>query len=64
MSLPTNRACFGNEIVVNYVFVVMLRLPFSCQGDARYLITSSKDQSIKLWDMRRFSDAAGVTVGI
>ena len=24
--------------------------------DTRYLISNSKDQSIKLWDMRRFSD--------
>ncbi len=25
------------------------------RGDGRHLITNSKDQSIKLWDMRRFS---------
>ena len=25
------------------------------QGDCRYLITNSKDQSIKLWDLRKFS---------
>lgn len=25
------------------------------RGDSRYLITNSKDQSIKLWDMRMFS---------
>jgi WD repeat-containing protein 23 len=37
---------------------------FSFQGDGRYLITSSKDQSIKLWDMRKFSDAEGKWVGI
>ena len=26
------------------------------QMDARYLISNSKDQTIKLWDMRRFAD--------
>ena len=30
------------------------------QGDNRYLITNSKDQSIKLWDMRKFSRQEGV----
>ena len=29
------------------------------QDDGRYLITNSKDQSIKLWDMRRFSPKEG-----
>ena len=29
------------------------------QGDGRYLISNSKDQSIKLWDMRKFSTARG-----
>ncbi|CAB4005840.1 DDB1- and CUL4-associated factor 11 [Paramuricea clavata] len=33
------------------------------KGDGRYLITSSKDQSIKLWDMRKFSDAKGKWAG-
>lgn len=28
--------------------------------DTRYLISNSKDQSIKLWDMRRFSDEATI----
>lgn len=30
------------------------------QGDGRYLITNSKDQSVKLWDMRRFSSSEGI----
>lgn len=30
------------------------------RGDARYLISNSKDQTIKLWDMRRFSSEEGV----
>lgn len=30
------------------------------KGDARYLITNSKDQSIKLWDMRAFSSKEGI----
>ena len=30
------------------------------QGDGRYLITNSKDQSIKLWDVRRFSPKEGM----
>lgn len=28
------------------------------RGDGRYLISNSKDQSIKLWDVRVFSDEA------
>ncbi|MEQ2206798.1 DDB1- and CUL4-associated factor 11 [Xenoophorus captivus] len=31
-----------------------------CQGDARYLISNSKDQSIKLWDIRKFSPKEGL----
>ena len=30
------------------------------QGDSRYLITNSKDQSIKLWDVRKFSPREGM----
>ncbi len=30
------------------------------QGDGRYAISNSKDQSIKLWDMRRFASQEGV----
>ena len=35
------------------------------QGDGRYLITNSKDQTIKLWDIRQFSqgDAISATLG-
>lgn len=29
------------------------------RGDGRYLITNSKDQTIKLWDVRAFSDHNG-----
>lgn len=29
------------------------------KGDSRHLITNSKDQSIKLWDIRQFSPATG-----
>lgn len=35
-------------------------LRFVCQGDARYLISNSKDQSIKLWDVRKFSPKEGL----
>jgi WD repeat-containing protein 23 len=28
--------------------------------DSRYLISNSKDQSIKLWDMRRFANESTV----
>ena len=28
--------------------------------DTRYLISNSKDQSIKLWDMRHFSDESTI----
>lgn len=30
------------------------------RGDGRYLITNSKDQSIKLWDLRKFSSTRAV----
>nr|XP_056719265.1 DDB1- and CUL4-associated factor 11 [Euleptes europaea] len=30
------------------------------KGDARYLISNSKDQTIKLWDMRKFSGREGL----
>lgn len=29
------------------------------RGDGRYLVTNSKDQTIKLWDVRAFSDQNG-----
>lgn len=29
------------------------------RGDGRYLITNCKDQTIKLWDVRAFSDQTG-----
>lgn len=28
------------------------------RGDGRYLLSNSKDQSIKLWDVRKFSSSA------
>ena len=34
------------------------------QGDGRYLISNSKDQSIKLWDIRKFSSEEGVKATI
>ena len=30
------------------------------RGDSRHLLTNSKDQSIKLWDQRKFSSYLGV----
>ena len=30
------------------------------KGDARYLITNSKDQSVKLWDIRRLASREGI----
>ncbi|XP_022703647.1 DDB1- and CUL4-associated factor 11-like isoform X2 [Varroa jacobsoni] len=30
------------------------------KGDGRYLLSNSKDQSIKLWDVRRFADHEGI----
>lgn len=40
-------------------FFIILSSPL-CQGDARYLISNSKDQSIKLWDVRKFSPKEGL----
>ena len=34
------------------------------QGDGRHLITNSKDQTIKLWDMRKFSAEEGISVSV
>lgn len=31
------------------------------KGDARYLISNSKDQTIKLWDVRKFSPKEGLS---
>ena len=31
------------------------------KGDNCYLITNSKDQSIKLWDLRKFSPQEGIS---
>ena len=40
------------------LFCYSVVTPTLClQGDGRYLITNSKDQSVKLWDMRRFSSS-------
>lgn len=30
------------------------------QGDGRFLISNSKDQCIKLWDIRKFSQQSGI----
>ena len=32
------------------------------QGDGRYLISNCKDQSIKLWDVRKFSSQSALEV--
>ena len=43
------------------LFCYSVVTPTLClQGDGRYLITNSKDQSVKLWDMRRFSSSEAV----
>lgn len=62
---PSSIARFGggkglaNYLSVNgLLFLMFLRL--LCQGDARYLISNSKDQSIKLWDIRKFSPKEGL----
>ena len=34
------------------------------QGDGRYLISNSKDQTIKLWDMRKFSSESAQSVSL
>ena len=36
----------------------------SPKGDGRYLISNSKDQSIKLWDLRKFSNTETVMDGL
>lgn len=46
-------------VKVRFVFFIILSSRL-CQGDARYLISNSKDQSIKLWDVRKFSPKEGL----
>ncbi|XP_006809484.2 LOW QUALITY PROTEIN: DDB1- and CUL4-associated factor 11 [Neolamprologus brichardi] len=41
-------------------FILRSRLARCSGGDARYLISNSKDQSIKLWDVRKFSPKEGL----
>jgi len=36
----------------------------SPKGDGRHLISNSKDQSIKLWDLRKFSDKSTIEQGL
>ena len=36
----------------------------SPKGDGRHLISNSKDQSIKLWDLRKFSDKTTIEKGL
>ena len=35
---------------------------FLSQGDSRYFISNCKDQTLKLWDVRNFSDSSAVNV--
>ena len=35
---------------------------FLSQGDSRYFISNCKDQTLKLWDVRNFSDSSSVNV--
>uniref|UniRef100_A0A915L2V2 DDB1- and CUL4-associated factor 11 n=1 Tax=Romanomermis culicivorax TaxID=13658 RepID=A0A915L2V2_ROMCU len=49
---PKPVACFaGHSDGVTYI---------DSKGDAQYLISNSKDQSIKLWDLRRPSTSSGI----
>ena len=45
-------------VYIEYIAGVVFNL--SAQGDGRYLITNCKDQSIKLWDIRKFSKKEGI----
>lgn len=48
------------EVIFRLVFHIILLISTLFQGDARYLISNSKDQSIKLWDVRKFSPKEGL----
>lgn len=53
----------GREALINSLSLFVSHLlffSFLFQGDARYLISNSKDQSIKLWDIRKFSPKEGL----
>ena len=61
--------CMGNELqpaLLNMAVDIRSDLIQHCissllmQGDDRYLITNSKDQTIKLWDLRKFSGCTGI----
>lgn len=49
-----------NTLVVSLQGLFKQRLYVVLKGDARYLISNSKDQSIKLWDVRKFSPKEGL----
>ena len=49
--------------IVEYVIEISMKvqiISLVLQMDTRYLISNSKDQSIKLWDMRRFAKESTV----
>lgn len=57
----------GSQVQFVSFFSFFSKIWFLCvcvfplgQGDARYLISNSKDQSIKLWDIRKFSPKEGL----
>ena len=49
-------------LVVIPVFRQYFKIVLILQGDGRYLISNSKDQTIKLWDMRKFASKDSVRV--
>lgn len=51
---------FKPEVCFVFPFENVVTCVMTCQGDARYLISNSKDQSIKLWDIRKFSPKEGL----
>ena len=57
------RAHFGPSIVhtdVSLGLSLFIYLSISIQGDGRYLISNGKDQTLKLWDVRRFGSQEGM----
>ena len=60
-----SRVGFKNilqELFFNIREIYVRAILMFVQGDGRYLISNCKDQSIKLWDVRKFSGQSALEV--
>ena len=65
VALATVLVAIFWAVIRSYVSHVLIILVYCYyQGDGRHLITNAKDQTIKLWDMRKFSSEEGISVSL